>query len=101
MTGAAPAAALFTEEVLTNFGALLMVAFGLVLLVPRLSASFATATAGFAAQADTGMDRIGGTGLGGQFAGGALLGAVWSPCIGPTLGGAIALASENLSASSP
>ena len=26
--------------------------------------------------------------------GGALLGAVWSPCIGPTLGGAIALASQ-------
>ena len=83
-----------TEEVLTNIGALLMVAFGLVLLVPRLSASFATATAGFAARADTGMDRVGGTGLGGQFAGGALLGAVWSPCIGPTLGGAIALASQ-------
>ena len=30
----------------------------------------------------------------GQFAGGLLLGAVWSPCIGPTLGGAIALASQ-------
>ena len=33
-------------------------------------------------------------GLGGQFLGGLLLGAVWSPCIGPTLGGAIALASQ-------
>ena len=30
----------------------------------------------------------------GQFVGGLLLGAVWSPCIGPTLGGAIALASQ-------
>jgi cytochrome c biogenesis protein CcdA len=29
----------------------------------------------------------------GQAIGGALLGAVWSPCVGPTLGGAIALAS--------
>ncbi len=26
--------------------------------------------------------------------GGALLGAVWSPCVGPTLGGAISLASQ-------
>ena len=34
----------------------------------------------------------------GMFLGGALLGAVWSPCVGPTLGGAIALAyqGENL-----
>ena len=30
----------------------------------------------------------------GQFLGGLLLGMVWSPCIGPTLGGAIALASQ-------
>ena len=30
----------------------------------------------------------------GQFITGAILGAVWSPCIGPTLGGAIALAAE-------
>ena len=34
------------------------------------------------------------SGLRGQFLGGTLLGAVWSPCIGPTLGGAIALASQ-------
>ena len=34
----------------------------------------------------------------GQFGVGVLLGAVWSPCIGPTLGGAIGLAAsgENL-----
>ncbi len=32
-------------------------------------------------------------GIGAEFGGGALLGAVWSPCIGPTLGAAIALAS--------
>jgi cytochrome c biogenesis protein CcdA len=30
----------------------------------------------------------------GQFLGGLLLGAVWSPCVGPTLGGAISLASQ-------
>lgn len=75
-------------------GALAMMAFGAVLLLPRLSAGFATATAGLAARADAGLDRIDRTGPTGQLLGGALLGAVWSPCIGPTLGGAIALASR-------
>ena len=73
--------------------AVLMVAFGLVLLVPRFSAGFATATAGVAMRADAGIDQIDRNGLRGQVLGGALLGAVWVPCIGPTLGGAISLAS--------
>ena len=81
-----------TPELLTQIGAVMMIGFGTVLLVPRLSEGFATATAGFASRADTAANETG-TGLGGQFLGGALLGAVWSPCIGPTLGGAIALAS--------
>lgn len=83
-----------SEESLSNAAAVVMIAFGLVLLVPRFSASFATATAGLSAQADGGLDRIDRHGLGGQFVGGILLGAVWSPCIGPTLGGAISLASQ-------
>ncbi|MEL6170287.1 MAG: cytochrome c biogenesis protein CcdA [Pseudomonadota bacterium] len=83
-----------TEETIANAGAVLMIGFGLVLLVPRFSEGFATATAGFAARADTGMDDIDRSSLGGQVLGGALLGAVWSPCIGPTLGGAISLASQ-------
>jgi cytochrome c biogenesis protein CcdA len=33
------------------------------------------------------------SGLRGQFLAGLLLGAIWVPCVGPTLGGAIALAS--------
>jgi cytochrome c biogenesis protein CcdA len=83
-----------TEDIVTDAGALLMIGFGLVLLVPRFSGAFATATAGVSARADAGIDAIETTSLRGQFAGGALLGAVWSPCIGPTLGGAIALASQ-------
>ena len=34
------------------------------------------------------------SGLAGQFAVGLLLGAVWSPCVGPTLGAASLLASQ-------
>ncbi len=83
-----------TEDTVANAGAVLMIGFGLVLLVPRFSASFATATGRISAYADGGVDNVDRSGLKGQFLGGMLLGAVWSPCIGPTLGGAIALASQ-------
>ncbi len=86
-----------TEETVANAGAVLMVGFGLILLVPRFSESFATATAGFSARADAQIETTDRSGLAGQFIGGILLGAVWSPCIGPTLGGAISLASQGQS----
>lgn len=83
-----------TEDTVAQAGAILMVGFGLILLVPRFNLAFASATAGLASDADARIERIETTGLQGQFAGGLLLGAVWSPCIGPTLGGAIALAAQ-------
>lgn len=85
------------ERSLAQAGAVLMIGFGLVLLVPRLNTGFASVTAGFAARADAGIDGIDRSGLGGQVLAGILLGAVWSPCIGPTLGGAISLASQGQS----
>ena len=81
------------SDIVAQAAALMMVAFGLVMLVPAFSHRFAAATAGFAARADAQIDQKSGSGLGGQFVCGGLLGAVWSPCIGPTLGAAIALAS--------
>lgn len=83
-----------SADTVAQAGALVMIGFGLVLLVPRLNAGFAMAAGGVALRADAGIDRVGKSGLPGQFMGGALLGAVWSPCIGPTLGGAISLASQ-------
>jgi cytochrome c-type biogenesis protein len=82
-----------TQERIVDIAAIAMVAFGLVMLVPAFGRSFAFATAGLASRADAGMNRTVDRGLGGHMAGGVLLGAVWSPCIGPTLGAAIALAS--------
>jgi len=82
------------EEAVAQAAAILMIGFGLILLVPRLNAGFATATAGVSTRADSQMDVIDRSGLKGQFLGGMLLGAVWSPCVGPTLGGAIGLASQ-------
>lgn len=83
-----------TQDLLGQIGAVLLILFGLTLLVPALSRRFEAATAGFSAGADAQMNSLSAGGVKGQFIGGMLLGAVWSPCIGPTLGGAIALASQ-------
>ncbi|GLS45821.1 cytochrome c biogenesis CcdA family protein [Methylobacterium brachythecii] len=79
-------------------GAVLMIGLGLVLMLSRLQMSFATAAGPIGAWAE---ERFGGfstSGLGGQFGVGLLLGAAWSPCVGPTLGAASLLAArgENL-----
>ena len=74
--------------------ALLLMALGLVLVLPSLQTRLATA-AGPASQWT--QERFGGfstSGLHGQFLVGLLLGAVWSPCVGPTLGAASVLAAQ-------
>jgi cytochrome c biogenesis protein CcdA len=81
-------------ETVSTAGAILMMIFGAVLMVPQLSARFATATGGIAERADDGMRNMQADGWQGQFIGGLLLGAVWSPCVGPVLGSAISLASQ-------
>lgn len=75
-------------------GAVILGAFGLVLVSARLQRLFAAATAGLGDAGNRLAARIALDGLGGQFAIGALLGVVWSPCVGPTLGAAILLASQ-------
>lgn len=82
------------QEDVAAGGALVMIAFGAVLLVPQAQAAFARASGGLAEGGNRAVDAVWGAGLWGQAAAGALLGLVWSPCIGPTLGGAIALASQ-------
>jgi cytochrome c-type biogenesis protein len=85
-------------DVFRAVSAALLIAIGLVLLVPKLQAQFALAASPVGNWVD---ERFGGfatSGLPGQFALGLLLGAVWSPCVGPTLGAASILAAkgENL-----
>jgi cytochrome c biogenesis protein CcdA len=82
------------ENTLAQAGAIMMILFGIVLVIPPASRIFATATAGVSAGADQKIHSLPRDGWGGQFLGGVLLGAVWSPCVGPTLGGAISLASQ-------
>ena len=74
--------------------AIMMVAFGVVLLVPQAQAALAMLAAPLASRASLRIDVRERAGVAGQFGVGVLLGAVWSPCVGPTLGGAIGLAAS-------
>lgn len=78
--------------------AVVLIGVGLVLLVPRLQEQFALAAAPVSNWAGGYADNFTPGGLAGQFGLGLLLGAVWSPCVGPTLGAASVLAAkgENL-----
>ena len=81
-------------DVFRAISAVLLIAVGLVLLMPRLQAQVAVAAGPVGNWVD---DRFGGftaTSLWGQFGVGLLLGAVWAPCAGPTLGAASVLAAK-------
>jgi cytochrome c biogenesis protein CcdA len=77
-----------------DVAALLLLAGGVVLMVPRLQAQLAVAGGPASAWTDRRFGGFAATGLKGQFALGLLLGAVWGPCVGPTLGAASVLAAQ-------
>jgi cytochrome c-type biogenesis protein len=74
--------------------AAIMIGLGAVLLVPAWQARLAAAGGPISDWADRRFGGFASSGLAGQFAVGLLLGAVWSPCVGPTLGAASMLASQ-------
>jgi cytochrome c-type biogenesis protein len=79
-------------DVFRYAAAVLMVAVGLVLMLPGFQAQLAVASGPIANWADA---RFGSVRSGtGQFWVGVLLGAVWSPCVGPTLGAASLVAAQ-------
>jgi cytochrome c-type biogenesis protein len=86
------------HELFRSIAAVLLILVGGLLLMPRLQLRLAVAAGpiGNWAQAHAGGFSTGG--LAGQFAVGLMLGAVWAPCVGPTLGAASVLAAraENL-----
>jgi cytochrome c biogenesis protein CcdA len=81
-------------DVFRTVSALLMIAIGTVLLVPRFAAGLAVASGPIANWTDQRFENLRGGGLPAQFWIGVLLGAVWSPCVGPTLGAASLLAAQ-------
>ena len=80
--------------VLRQGAAILLVVFGIVLLSPVWQQRLATAAARLGGSGDGLLSRLSGNGWAGQFAVGLVLGLVWSPCVGPTLGAASALAAQ-------
>lgn len=82
------------DTVFRPLAAVLLLGVGLVLLLPAAQARFATAAGPASQWASERLDLVSRAGLGGQFAVGLLLGAVWSPCVGPTLGAASMLAAQ-------
>ena len=77
-----------------NAGAAILGLLGLVLMSGSLQQRFASATSGIGDAGNNLLSRMSLDGLCGQFAIGLLLGVVWSPCVGPTLGAAVVLASQ-------
>lgn len=80
------------QETIRLIAAALMIVFGFVLLSAFLQQRLAVAESRLESAADRCLQFLAPSGLPGQFLTGALLGAVWSPCIGPTLGAAVTLA---------
>jgi len=80
--------------------AVLFIAVGAILVVPQLQTRVAVAAGPVSNWTEQRFGGFSTGGFGGQFALGILLGAVWVPCVGPTLGAATLLASrgENLPA---
>jgi cytochrome c biogenesis protein CcdA len=81
-------------DVFRYFAAILVVVIGVVLIVPRLQTQLAAASGPIANWSDQRFGAGNRASLSGQFGIGVLLGAVWSPCVGPTLGAASLLAAR-------
>lgn len=77
-----------------NIAAVVLGLLGIVLMSASLQRRFATATSGLGDSGNSLLNRMQPDGLWGQFVIGLVLGVVWSPCVGPTLGAAIVLASQ-------
>ena len=81
-------------DVFRFISAIILAGFGIVLLSESLQQRFALVAGGVSNGGNRLMARFSFNGLAGQFMLGLLRGAVWSPCVGPTLGAASVLASQ-------
>lgn len=81
-------------DVFSTIAAILLVLIGLVLMVPAAQTRLAVAAGPVSNWTESRFGGFSTVGLFGQFGVGLLLGAVWSPCVGPTLGAASLLASQ-------
>lgn len=81
-------------DVFRVIGGMIMLALGLVLVTPPAQVWLATAGGPIMGWVQGGMSRFEGGGAWSQAGLGAMLGLVWAPCVGPTLGAASILAAQ-------
>lgn len=84
-------------EVFREAAAVLMIGVGAALAIPSWQTRLATAGGPIGDWVERRWGGFSTRGLIGQFGVGLLLGAVWSPCVGPTLGAASVLAAQGRS----
>ena len=82
------------QNVARQGAAVILGVFGVTLLSPRLQALFVTLTSRFGAPTGGWLQGFQAQGWGAQFVVGLVLGLVWTPCVGPTLGATTALAAQ-------
>jgi cytochrome c-type biogenesis protein len=82
------------QQLFRNVAAVLLIIFGLMLISSVLQEKFAAAISGFSGSGQSFSTRFSTDSLSGQFVLGLLMGIIWSPCVGPTLGATIVLASQ-------
>jgi cytochrome c biogenesis protein CcdA len=79
---------------LRTLAASLLILLGWVMLSENMQRLFTALTAGFSRAGQPLLEKIAADTLTGQLLLGLVLGIVWSPCVGPTLGATITLASQ-------
>jgi cytochrome c-type biogenesis protein len=81
-------------DLFRTVSAVLLVLLGLALISSSIQARLGVAAGALTGAGDRIIRRLALTSATGQFVVGALLGLVWSPCVGPTLGAASVLAAQ-------
>ncbi|WP_435273844.1 cytochrome c biogenesis CcdA family protein [Psychrobium sp. nBUS_13] len=82
----------FDISVIKTISAVILLTFGLIILIDPLNQKFTQLASRLMSRGNNKVATYEATGVSGQFILGALLGFVWTPCVGPTLGAAISLA---------
>jgi cytochrome c biogenesis protein CcdA len=78
-------------DLVRRVGAILLLVFGAVMLIPVLEGRFTALMTPLASSANAASSRLDAGSPWGALGAGALLGLVWSPCAGPLLGSTLAL----------
>jgi cytochrome c-type biogenesis protein len=82
------------SDLFRMISAVLLMLLGLALLSSTIQVRLGVAAGSLSAAGDRFIRRLSVTSATGQFVVGGLLGLVWSPCVGPTLGAASVLAAQ-------